>query len=305
MRMLPLVCPLSLSLSLAWRDPGFCINCPDRVLVCHYSNTLAISCALSPSLESVPSLFLCCNRKMRPPPRVQLDFEFSLLLLLAGDVSLNPGPGVPGLRLGTVNARSMRDKAPALSDLVASKSIDLLGITETWLTTKETSADLADMTPEGFSFFHKPRTRRRGRGVGLFVSSAHKFTAISLPTQTSVEAISGKLECGQPCLIILKYLSPTWSCYCFFQWATIYSVLHIYTPSRSGSDGGLQSSYWFLIIWRWTAIWYFGLFRPLPIRWLSYPHSRSFSRSNDLLSGMQRLLCFGLWFDFGPLFCCC
>ena len=36
--------------------------------------------ALSPSLESVPSLFLCCNRKMRPPPSVQLDFDFSLLL---------------------------------------------------------------------------------------------------------------------------------------------------------------------------------------------------------------------------------
>ena len=73
---------------------------------------------------------------MRPPPRVQLDFEFSLLLLLAGDVSLNPGPGVCGLRLETVKAHSMQDKAPALSDLVARKSIDLLGITETWLTTK-------------------------------------------------------------------------------------------------------------------------------------------------------------------------
>ena len=62
---------------------------------------------------------------------------FLALFLLAGGVSLNPGPGVRGLRLGTVNARSMRDKAPAPSDLVASKSIDLLGITETWLTLKK------------------------------------------------------------------------------------------------------------------------------------------------------------------------
>ena len=68
---------------------------------------------------------------MQPSPRVQLDFEFSSLLLLAADVSLNPGPGVRGLRFGTVNARSIWDKVPALSDLVASKSIDLLGITET------------------------------------------------------------------------------------------------------------------------------------------------------------------------------
>ena len=208
MRFLLLCALFTLSLSLAWRDPGFCINRPDRVLVCYYSNTLATSRALSPSLESVPSLFLCCNRKMCPPPRVQLDFEFSLLLLLAGDVTLNPGPGVRGLHLATVNASSMPDKAPALSDLVASKSIDLLGITETWLTTKDTSADLADMTPEGFPFFRKPRTRQRGGGVGLFFLSAHKFTTISLPAQTSFEAILGKLECGQSYLIILNIYRP-------------------------------------------------------------------------------------------------
>ena len=119
MRLLLLCALFSLSLSLAWRDPGFCISRLDRVFVFHYNNTFGISRALSPSLESVPSLFLCCNSKMCPPPRVQFDFEFSLLLLLAGDVSLNPGPGVHGLRLGTVNALSMRDKAPALSDLSA------------------------------------------------------------------------------------------------------------------------------------------------------------------------------------------
>ena len=54
------------------------------------------------------------------------------------------------LHLGTVNAPCMCDKVPALFNLVASKSIDLLSITETWLTTKETYADLADMTPPGF-----------------------------------------------------------------------------------------------------------------------------------------------------------
>ena len=40
------------------------------------------------------------------------------------------------------------------------------------------------------------------------MSSAHKFTAISLPTQTSFEAISGKLECSQSCLILNIYRSP-------------------------------------------------------------------------------------------------
>ena len=72
------------------------------------------------------------------------------------------------------------------------------------------------MTPEGFSFFHKPRTRRRGWGVGLFVSSAHNFTAISLPTQTSFKAISGKFECGQSCLIILNIYRPPGPATAFF-----------------------------------------------------------------------------------------
>ena len=145
---------------------------------------------------------------MQPPPWVQLDFDFSLLLLLTADVSLNPGPSVRGLCLRTANAHSIRDKAPALSDLVTSKGIDLLGITEIWLTTKETSTDVAKMTPQGFAFFHEPEARRRGGGVGLFVSSAHKFLAFSLPTQTSFEAISGKLECDQLCLIILHVYRP-------------------------------------------------------------------------------------------------
>ena len=72
------------------------------------------------------------------------------------------------------------------------------------------------MTPEGFSFFHKPRTRRRGGGVGLFVSPAHKFTAISLPTQTSFEAIPGELACGQSCLIILNIYRPPGPATAFF-----------------------------------------------------------------------------------------
>ena len=48
------------------------------------------------------------------------------------------------------------------------------------------------------------------------MSSAHKFTAISLSTFTSFEAISGKLECGQSCLIILKIYRPPGPATAFF-----------------------------------------------------------------------------------------
>ena len=246
------------------------------------NNTIAISRALSPSLESVPSLFLCGNRKMRPPPRVQLDFDFSLLLLLAGDVSLNPGPSVRGLRLGTVNARSMRDKDAC--------SIWPCHQQGHW--PPRHHWDLADhkrnlrrscwYDPPGFLFFQEPRTRRRGGRVGLFVSSAHKFTAISLPTQTSFEAISGKIECGQSCLIILNIYRPPGPDITFFsELQDILSYistlpydlalmgdfnLHI---DSSSSDAGQLSG---ILESLWSP----------SIRWLSYPQSRSFSRPYDL-----------------------
>ena len=62
-----------------------------------------------------------------------------------------------GLRLGTVNARSMQEKALALSNLVTS-----MGITVTSPTARETFADLAEMTPQGVSFFQEPGARWRG-----------------------------------------------------------------------------------------------------------------------------------------------
>ena len=151
-----------LATALAYRDPGFCINCPSRAAVWYHKDSFEISRALSLSLERIPCLYLCANRRMRLPSRVKLNLGLSLLLLLAGDVSLNPCPVEPNLHLGTVDARSMTDKAPALSDLVVSKGIDLLGITETWLTIRETSSDLAEMTPNGFSFFRPLELTKEG-----------------------------------------------------------------------------------------------------------------------------------------------
>ena len=110
----------------------------------------------------------------------------------------------------------MRDKAPALSDLVVSKGIDLLGITETWLTTRETSGDLAEMTPHGFSFLQTPRVNKRGGGVGFLVANAFKFTPINLPSQSSLECISDKHKCGRACLNVLNIYRPLGPASSFF-----------------------------------------------------------------------------------------
>ena len=49
------------------------------------------------------------------------------------------------MRFATTNLRSVRHKSAALSDLMLSKHIDILALTETWLSASDTSACLADI----------------------------------------------------------------------------------------------------------------------------------------------------------------
>ena len=87
------------------------------------------------------------------------------------------------------------------------------------------------MTTQAFSF-QEPRAQRRQGGLGLFVSSANKFRAISLPTQTSLESISGKLECSQSsCLTIPNIYSPPGPTTTFFSDLQDILVLHILNTS--------------------------------------------------------------------------
>ena len=56
------------------------------------------------------------------------------LLLLAGDIEINPGP----VNFGFVNCRSIRNKGPAIADLLTSASLDVFGMTETHIRSTDT-----------------------------------------------------------------------------------------------------------------------------------------------------------------------
>ncbi len=207
-----LIISFLLSCSAAYRGSSFAL-CKQLskppIVSCPRSQLPPLCSFLSGNLNTLPALHVCCNRKLLPLPcsHQNLPFCAALLLLLAGDVSVNPGP-IRSLRIATINARSMRDKAPALSDLVHSKNIDVLSITETWLTNKETRASLADVTPAGFSFHQVPRSGRSGGGVALFVSSHFTFDAISIPAKASFEAICGRISDRKTCFNILNIYRP-------------------------------------------------------------------------------------------------
>ena len=189
MRVLWLIAVFLSAVSLANRDSGHDLCRSYSTPPLAPKPAVVIQSSLLPTLNTLPLPYICSNRKLLPIPPTKLNFTTAFLLLLAGDVAVNPGPTTQhhNLRVGSINARSMREKAPALFDLVQSKSLDILTITETWLTPKETTASLADVTPPDFSFHQNPRSGRTGGGVGIFISDALSFKPFSIPARSSLK----------------------------------------------------------------------------------------------------------------------
>ena len=120
-------------------------------------------------LRGLSCLNLCFNRNSVPIPCSWPTFQLAIVLLLAGDVSINPGPAISrNMRFATTDVRSVRGKTASFNDLLFSKKIDILAIAETCLRPHDTAACIADISPSGYTFHHRPRSFGRGGGVGIF-----------------------------------------------------------------------------------------------------------------------------------------
>jgi len=188
-----LLCVLFLTCSVASRSHDFtlCKACSSQrsAVISTVSQYMRIQDSLS-YLHSLPCLNLCFNRKVLPIPRSEPTFKLAIILLLAGDVSLNPGPDVRrNIRVATTNVRSIRDKIASLTDLLISKKIDILAVTETWLRPHDTAACIADISPSGFTFHHRPRSVGRGGGVGFLIAKQFKVNLLSNPEYSTFESI--------------------------------------------------------------------------------------------------------------------
>ena len=74
----------------------------------------------------------------------------------------------PPLRFGVWNARSLKTKVSSLCDLLLSRCLDHLSVTELWLTSNDSIAT-ADLTNslEDYSVYHSPRSTHRGGGLAV------------------------------------------------------------------------------------------------------------------------------------------
>ena len=98
------------------------------------------------SALTLSCLGLCTQNTLYKKCSHNPSLKLSLLLLLSGDVSLNPGPNRScNMRFATTNLRSVGQKYAALSDIISSKQIDILAMTDTWLSSCDTAACLDDI----------------------------------------------------------------------------------------------------------------------------------------------------------------
>ena len=81
---------------------------------------------------------------------------------------------VPLLDFCVINARSINNKSQKIKDFVVDNDLDILAITETWLSSEnDTSYVTGELCPNGYKFLHIPRCSRGG-GVGLLFKGSLK-----------------------------------------------------------------------------------------------------------------------------------
>ena len=145
------------------------------------------------------------------PPTVKQS-GLMLLILMCGDVAMNPGP----VMLCLVNARSIRNKGPLLTDTIASHTSDFLCLTETHIRTTDSDSFLRSLTPDGFSLIHRPRSSGIGGGVGFFIRDSYKYRKVDTSNYSSFEnmVISVSVSCRT--LLLASIYRPPGPCSSIF-----------------------------------------------------------------------------------------
>ena len=137
----------------------------------------------SSCLSVSPHLLLFINSSIRFRPRSSyppslfpsLSHGTLILLLLAGDVELNPGPSP--LNFTHLNIRSIRSfqKSSSLHNYLADHPTEILSLNETWLQPTDSDNFVSSLAPPGYSILHSPRLTGQGGGLALIFRSFLKF----------------------------------------------------------------------------------------------------------------------------------
>ena len=158
---------------------------------------------VSPSLSHVVAdrrlLIAASGRFYRPSPRRSTSASVVALLLLLGGVEANPGPSsiaYNGIAFGLLNARSAVHKAALIHDVIADRKLDVLALTETWITSDAPDAIKLDVAPTGYQVLHQSRgssSDKRGGGVAIIHADNIGVRPLDVGKPTQFEVLAAQL----------------------------------------------------------------------------------------------------------------
>ena len=131
---------------------------------------------------------------------------WSIILILSGDISLNPGPSARNIKACHLNVRSLRNKTSAFSDFVLSNDLDVVGVTETWLRPSDTQGLMDEITPAGFQLHQVPRENKKGGGVAVLVRNGIDSVHCQTDRRETFEHITVKLSDRQSSQLLVHVI---------------------------------------------------------------------------------------------------
>ena len=96
-------------------------------------------------------------------------------------------------RIGHINAQSCRNKTDLLKDLILEENVDIMFITETWLSPDGDHAIISDLVPHDFTIKSFPRVHRRGGGIAVIYRKSLE-PSISIKTNNNKHTSFENLE---------------------------------------------------------------------------------------------------------------
>lgn len=223
--------------------PTLCADDADRSLslqaaVAHWTNPPSVRPVRPKRVRSLNQRWLLCTRPsslctFRPTLTLS---RTTFLLLIAGDISPNPGPAIDctaeplsaprreythapqlprpprprksplHLNVWYSNVRSIKNKLRELSALVESTPNTVFALTETWLDPSTHDGQIADT--DRFQIFRKDRTTSRGGGVMLIAPGNLACRRRRDLEQEALEAVFVETRSGNHTVLLICVYAP-------------------------------------------------------------------------------------------------
>ena len=116
-------------------------------------------------------------------------------------------------KCGLLNIQSVRNKTTIIRELIDEFGLDILVLTETWLCHGvQDESRINDMLPNTHTFYHKPRERKTGGGVGIFLSKQFSNVKVinRIPCET-FEHLEIRFNYGNKVLVMVALYKPPWT----------------------------------------------------------------------------------------------